>query len=257
MQRTSTVIDRKSYTGVLHQIVTLSIYPLDVRHVAIRGDRRPVVQTGEIDHRRNISCLIPTTVPLRRLRVKDPTGHTEIPVYVQQHAIDRIMQRACCVVPGTVPSIIHKAFTENHKIIREGDRYLVEGYYYDIKIGYFVGVLVNGIFVILTFLFITHSGTPEGRKLAELTGLQRSDMTFLAIDDLKTLINSDIRYDERISRIFIDAGCESILEMNYQMHVFGDYEWLWDDAKQDTELSKLIAEYIQLGDTDEEYFENE
>ncbi|MDR0757268.1 MAG: hypothetical protein LBF85_05405 [Tannerella sp.] len=256
MQRTMTVIDGKSYTGVIYQIITLGTYPLEVRHVAIHGDRRLVVQTGEIVHRDNVSSLNPTTVPLRRLHVADPSGKKEIPVYVQQHAIDRTMQRACCIEPGSVPALIHNAFYHKRKIIREGDRYLVECFYYDIKIGYFVGTIVDGLFVILTFLFITHSSTPEGRKLAALTGLKREDMAFLAIDNLKTLINSDIADDERIARIFTEAGCESILKMNFQLSI-GYYDWLWDDTKQDSELSKLIAEYIQLGDSDEDYFENE
>ncbi|MDR2119650.1 MAG: hypothetical protein LBP64_02070, partial [Tannerella sp.] len=132
----------------------------------------------------------------------------------------------------------------------------VECYYYEFKIGYFVARIIDGMFVILTFLLITHSSTPEGRKLSQLTGLKRDDIKFLAIDDLKTLINSDIIYDDRISRIFTEAGCESILEMNSEVSM-GDFYWLWDASKQNSELSKLIAEYIQLGDEDEDYFENE
>jgi hypothetical protein len=257
VERASTVVGHKTRTGLFRQIITLGLYPLDIRYVTIHGDRRPVVQTGEVKHKDNVSEFVPTTVPLKRLHVKDPTGHAEIPVYVQQHAVDRTMQRACCVFPGSVLSLINQAFTHERKIIREsGDRYLVECYLYEIKIGYFVGMLIDGIFVIRTFLLLTHSGTPEGRKLTELTGLQRSDISFLNIDDLKTLINSDIADDERIAQIFVDAGCESILKMNFQLSI-GEYDWLWDDAKQESELSKLIAEYIRLGDTDEEYFENE
>jgi hypothetical protein len=157
-----------------------------------------------------------------------------------------------------VLSLIDRAFLDKRKIIREsGNRYLVECYDYDMKIGYFVGMFINGIFVILTFLLITHSSTPEGRKLAELTGLQREDISFLAIDDLKTLINSNISNDPRIVRMFVEAGCESILDMNFQLNVFGDYHWLRDETKQNSELAKLIAEYIQMGNSDEEYFEND
>jgi hypothetical protein len=257
-ERKQVLYDRKYYNGMCRHIVTLDLYPLDVRYVAIDGNRRPVVQLGEVIHKHNISGLRPTTVPLKRLRPKeDPLGNTEIPVYVQQHAVERTMQRACCVFPGNVISLIDRAFLDERKIIRESNRYLVECYDGDIKIGYFVGRLIDGIFVILTFLFITHSGTPEGRKLAELTGLQRDDISFLAIDDLKTLINSDILDDFRIKRIFIEAGCESILDMNFQLNIFGDYYWLRDETKQNSELSKLIAEYIQLGSADEEYFEDE
>jgi hypothetical protein len=44
--------------------------------------------------------------------------------------------------------------------------------------------------------------------------------------------------------------------MNIQVSI-GYYDWLWDDAKQESKLSKLIAEYIQLGPADEDYFEND
>ncbi|MDR2680722.1 MAG: hypothetical protein LBC47_07950 [Tannerella sp.] len=250
-------MEHSPVTCLLEQTVTLDLYPLDVRHVSIHGRRRPVVQIGIIRHDENISTLVPVTVPLARLHVNDPSGQTEIPVYIQQHAVDRTIQRACCVFSGFVTVYVANAFRRKHKIIREGSRYLVECYELDIKIGYFVGMLIDGLFVILTFLLITNSSTPEGRKLAELTGLQRADISFLAIDDLKTLVNSDIRDNERIAKIFTDAGCESILNMNFKLRVLGEYDWLWDDARQNSELSKLIAEYIQLGNTDEEYFENE
>jgi hypothetical protein len=252
-----TSIGEDKYCGFYYQIITIGIHPLEVRHVDIRGNRRPIVQTGEISYNDIVPYLVPTTVSLRRLHVKDPSGKKKIPVYIQHHAIDRIMQRACCAAPGFVPSLIHKSFIHNRRIIVEGDRYLVECYMDSIKIGYLIGMIVDDMFVILTFLLITHSTTPEGRKLAKLTGLQRDDMAFLAIDDLKTLINSDITRDHRITKIFIDAGCESILQMNYELHAKGYYDWMRNDTKQDTELSKLIAEYIQLGASDEEYFENE
>jgi hypothetical protein len=245
--------------GLFYQIVTLGVYNLKIRYVEINKERRPVVQMGEIKHNKNVSTLNATTVPVERLTANSSDefkGMKELPVYVQQHAVNRTMQRACCTYPGSVPSLIHRAFIENRKIIRQGDKFFVECYYYEFKIGYFVARVIGRMFVILTFLLITHSSTPEGRKLSQLTGLKRDDIAFLAIDDLKTLINSDIIYDERISQIFYDAGCESILEMNSDVSI-GDFEWLWDEAKQNSELSKLIAEYIQLGDKDEDYFENE
>jgi hypothetical protein len=252
-----TEIGVERYSGFFYQIVTLETYPLDVRYVSIHGDRRPVVQVGVISEDGGKYFFYPTTVPLRRLYLKDPSGEKSIPVYIQQHAVDRTMQRACCDVPGKVPMMIHQAFLNKRRIICEGERYFVECHMNDIKIGYFVGMYISEIFVIVTFLLITHSSTPEGRKLAKLTGLQRDDMSFLAIDDLKTLVNSDIPHHNSISKIFLNAGCGSILKMNRDIHTKGYYQWLRDDAKQDTELSKLIAEYIRLGASDEEYFEND
>jgi hypothetical protein len=251
------VLDVKWAVRRLSQVITLGTYALDMRYVEINGDRRPVVQVGEILHNNGVSTLIPTVVPVERLQLdKKMEGVRELPVYVQQHAINRSMQRACYLYPGSVTSAIDKAFTYERKIIRDGDKFLVECYEYEFKIGYFVARIIDGLFVIITFLLITHSSTPEGKKLSQLTGLQRDDFTFLAIDDLKTLLNSDIRLDSRISKIFTEAGCKSILDMNLEVSK-GDFDWLRDEKKQSSELSKLIAEYIQLGDEDDDYFENE
>jgi hypothetical protein len=255
------IVRAEKHFGIYYQIITLGTHLLDIRYADIRGDRRPVIQTGEMSYKDGQTVFVPNTVTLRQLYIKDPSGNKSVPVYIQQHAIDRTIQRACCTASSGVLSLLANTFSDHQRKYApdgpDGDRYLIACFFYDIKIGYFVGRLINGIFVILTFLFITQSKTPEGRKLAKITGLQRDDMTFLAIDDLKTLINSDINDDPRIKQIFIDAGCESILQMNYELHAKGYYKWLWDESKQDTEISKLIAEYLQLGDNDKEYFENE
>jgi hypothetical protein len=244
-------------SGLLYQIITIGTYPLEVRYATIHGDRRPIIQTGELHYNEGKPYLMPNTVSYRQLHIKDPSGKKEVPVYIQQHAVDRTLQRTCCGVPGGAISFVNGSFIQKLKIINEGDKYLVECRWGEIKIGYFVGMLINNIFVILTFLLITHSSTPEGRKLSQITGLKREDMEFLAIDDLKTLINSDIARDKRIIKIFTAAGCKSILKMNNDLHNKGEFEWLRDNSKRDTELSKLIAEYIQLGASDEEYYENE
>jgi hypothetical protein len=251
------VYDMKwSTEGPFYQTITLGVYTLQIRYVEINKERRPVIQTGEIRHKDGVSTLKPTTVSFKQLPVNSIKGMQDLPVYVQQHAVNRTMQRACCVYPGAVPSLIHKAFIENRKIIRDGDKFLVECFYFEFKIGYFVARIIDGMFVIITFLLITHSSTPEGKKLSQLTGLKRDDIKFLAIDDLKTLVNSNIIFNDRIYKIFVDAGCESILKMNFDM-IYGDFYWLRDDTKQSSNLAKLITEYIQLGDEDEDYFENE
>jgi hypothetical protein len=249
--------NRPPVNSKVYQVVTLDLMPLDVRYVTIRDGRRPVVQVGMVRHDNNLSTLVPLTLSPEQLHLKNADGQPEIPVYIQQHAISRTLQRTCCPYPGGVSMLIDSAIVEKREIIRDGTRYLIECYDQKLKTGYFVGMLIDGIFVILTFLLLTHSSTPEGRKLSLLTGLQREDISFLAIDDLKTLVNSDIWHNERIARIFREAGCGSILDINYRLNVDGDFAWLRDESKQDSELSRLIAEYIRLGADDEEYFENE
>jgi hypothetical protein len=240
-----------------HQLVTIGTIPLDVRYVSIDGDRRPVYLVGEVLHSKNVSTIRPAEVSLRRLRIPDAKPGEKAPVYIQQHAIDRIMTRAYCSFPGTVGSLVEKAFLNKRKIIPSGkNRYLIECFFDDIKIGYFSALYIDGILVIRTFLLPTHNGTPEGKKLEQLTGLQKKDKAYLALDDLRSLANSDIIYDDDVRKIFMEAGCESMLELCERVQWGFEYDWLWERTTQSHKLSQLIREYIQLGANDEEYFVN-
>jgi hypothetical protein len=240
------------------QIVTIGALPLDVRHVKIGEEWRTVCQVGQVDYDGDTTVLTPAEVPLQRLGIPGAKPDEKAPVYIQQHAVDRIMTRAYCTFPGTVESLVHKAFHYNRKIIPTGkNQYLIECFYDDMKIGYFSAVYVDGILVIRTFLLITHSSTPEGRKLEQLTGLQKSDKTYLAIDDLRSLVNSDIIDNDEVKKIFIDAGCISIIDLCQRVQWGYEYGWLWDKTTQSRELSKMILEYIKLGANDEEYFVND
>jgi hypothetical protein len=240
-----------------HQIVTLGLMPLDVRRVKIDRKEHTVCLVGEVRHSRNISTIEPVEVPLRRLKIPQAKFDDKAPVYIQQYAIDRITECAYCTLPGIAGSLVYQAFTYNRKIIPTGEnQYLIECYCDNVKTGYFSAIYVSGILVIRTFLLITHSDTPEGRKLEQLTGLQKLDKAYLAIDNLFSLANSNIVDDDEIQKIFKEAGCKSILKLCRKVRSGYEYGCPWDRNAQSWELSKMIFEYIQLGAKDEEYFEN-
>ena len=81
----------------------------------------------------------------------------------------------------------------------------------------------EGMLVIRTFLFITHAGTPEGKKLQELAGLQRHDNKYLALDKVSTFINHDLRSNEAMRRLLIEAGCGDLLELTVD-NIYGKEE---------------------------------
>jgi hypothetical protein len=240
------------------QLVTLGTIPLDVRHVKLNEEWRPVCQVGKVKHANNTSILVPAEAPLKHLGIYGAKPGEKAPVYIQQHAVDRIMKRAYFTFPGDVTAFVYKTFYYNRKIISTGkNQYLIECFYDDMKIGYFSAVYVDGILVIRTFLLITHSGTPEGKKLEQLTGLQKKDTAYLAINDLRSLANSDILDNDDVRKIFTEAGCESIIELCRRVREGYENDWLLDKTAQNKELSKMILEYIRLGANDEEYFVNE
>lgn len=241
----------------MRQIVTIGTLSLDLRHITINGERRPICQVGEVKREDNVSRVETSKVLLSRLKIEGAAPGATAPVYVQNHAIRRISERACCPFPGTVAMLITDAFSQGRRIIIDGKgQYLIECYYENVKIGYLVATYIDEMLLIRTFLLITHSGTPEGRKLEELTGLQRKDKSYLALDDMRSLANSDIIDDPSVRRLFVEAGCESVLHLCLLVRE-GEYGWLGDKGKPSRELAKLIIEYIQLGDEDDEYYVNE
>jgi hypothetical protein len=86
------------------------------------------------------------------------------------------------------------------------------------KAGYFRVDVIDGKIVIRTFLFVTNNGTPEGQRLGKITGLQKLDKKYLAIDKLSTFMTSDIGQNENIKKIFIDSGCQCLLDLYEQSH---------------------------------------
>lgn len=95
---------------------------------------------------------------------------------------------------------------------------LMEFRYFNTKAGYFRLDIIDGKIIIRTFLFVTNNGTPEGQKLGSNTGLQKLDKKYLAIDKLSTFMTSDIGKNENVKKIFIDAGCQCLLELYERSH---------------------------------------
>ena len=74
---------------------------------------------------------------------------------------------------------------DNIKSIPEEDGCaFIEYRYENVKLGYLIVSLIEGIAVIRTFLFLTNSNTPEGRNLHENTGLEAIEKRYLSLDKL-------------------------------------------------------------------------
>jgi hypothetical protein len=84
------------------------------------------------------------------------------------------------------------------------------------RVGYFVADVVEGKLLLRTFLFITNEGTPEARKLAEISGLCKLDVKYWKIDKLSTFLKSDIVLKPEIKKIFMDAGCGGLFNLSLE-----------------------------------------
>jgi len=144
-------------------------------------------------------------------------------VYIQEHALQRLIERLDCIPHFCFNSYLAGTLMVPFEVIEAGDnRNLVAFYTAGIKAGYLVTSVYEGVILIRSFLFLTMDNTPEGKKLAEITGLQKTDKQFLHIDKQSTFINSDIADNSNLKKIFIDAGCESLFKLKDEFTLLSD-----------------------------------
>lgn len=74
-------------------------------------------------------------------------------------------------------------------------------------LGYLKADIIGDKLLILTFLFFTNNGTPEGTKLKKWIGLQKTDKKFFGIDKLNPLILSDIDKHKKLKALVCKAAC--------------------------------------------------
>ncbi|MEJ7560292.1 MAG: hypothetical protein WKF66_18430 [Pedobacter sp.] len=146
-----------------------------------------------------------------------PAGSLEMPldIYIQSHAINKLQERID-ISPGIMHSIAFLIFVQDtipHHFAN--GKSLVEYRVSDEKVGYFVVTMNDAKLVIRTFLFLTNDGTPEGRKLHKLAAIERADKEYLMIDKLSTFNAYHFEKNEKMSELFQEAGCGSLLKLGH------------------------------------------
>lgn len=165
-------------------------------------------------------------------------------VYIQAHALRRLSERLDSIGPASLQMELYFSLEYAHGFRQDNGSFLIEYMYHRIKVGYLVADLQDNALVIRTFLFITNSGTPEGKKLHEISGIRRLDKEFLAIDKLSTFIASDIRSNKELESLFLEAGCGCLLELHDREK--DDYE----DEGMTSSLTMLMK-YFGLGEKED------
>ncbi|WP_133166341.1 hypothetical protein [Sphingobacterium haloxyli] len=147
-----------------------------------------------------------------QLGITDIEDEIALPLYAQQHALDRFEERAL-FGRGYVQAFLGYTFSQGQArtVVRKG-HVLLECYIGPFKVGYFVVSLHEDKWLIRTFLFLTNEGTPEGNKLKRLTQLERLDTKYLMLDRMHAFLTYDISGDHDLRNIFTKSGCESILD---------------------------------------------
>jgi hypothetical protein len=237
----------------MHPIVSIFLQPLDVKNVLLDGEMRPAIQLGIMVYEKDyVPCMVQVPLKLSLLDGSKAPNDQTLPVYIQQHALHRLMERTGCIIPSYMTTYLHLAVLAPAITKLSESKFLIEFRFEDLRIGYLLCERMPDMVLIRTFLFITHNGTPEGDKLAAITKLQKEDCKYLHIDNLRSLLGSDILGNEALCNLFREAGCQSILDLCSKVKDNESTKVLLGVTEQKTSLSELMMEYLNpLADNNE------
>ena len=185
----------------------------------IDGHKRPIYQLASY---RMEKCVKIVLTP-QQLGMKGILQQLPLKVYIQMHALERIKERLGSFFMNVSYMEIFNSILALETFPSEDGGFLFLYGHSNKRLGYLKAKVMGDKIIIRTFLFLTNNGTPEGKKLATLLGVQKADKKYLGIDKLSTFINSDIESNENLKRIFCQAGCGSLFEMKNFMEKKPDH----------------------------------
>ena len=205
----------KDKTGIQF-VIKVKHYPLEKKKISIDGNIRPVFRIGWTFTSDQFEWLyiLPTELGITSL-----PEDLHIPVYIQDHAIRRIYERIDCILSNALISSIYSSL-RNCIAFRDRDKFIIEYRILNVKVGYLSAVLIDGKLVVRTFLFLTFSGTPEGKRLEEFIGLKALDTKYLKMDKLSSFMTGKLKENDELRSIFERADCLHLVELYDKLDQF-------------------------------------
>ena len=156
----------------------------------------------------------------------------QLEVYIQSHTLNRFRERLDILNSDAINYLLWENIhtIDNIQVYRKMILHPVK--LFGVKIGYLVGNIVDDKFLFSTFLFITHSFTPEGDRLKKITGLGKEDISYWKIDRLSTFIHLQEDKYPQLIELFVQAGLGDIKELRNKKFDI--------DSLQDANLEALM-----------------
>ena len=182
--------------------------------------------------------LLPFTITPDKLGIKGVMQAFPLQVFIQRHAIIRMKERLSEQFVHACYLNVFYAMASEPIPLNNKRSFLFPLTFGKAKLGYLKADIIGDKLVIRTFLFISNNGTPEGKKLQELFGLQKADKKYLGIDKLSTFILSDIKENKQLKKLFDEAGCGDLFKLD---------KTLLDNPKEkEIACANFIANYLGI-----------
>ncbi len=170
--------------------------------------RRPRELEGAIGDRLAVGAR-------RVLALELPGPARRLPVWVQDHAFERLRQRIPAPsIEGYTHGTLFESLRHPRITANQGDgTFLVEYRWHDVRVGHLAVTVLEDAVLVRTFLFLTMQGTPEAAKLRARLKLKRRDIEWLDLDSFSVFLLSDMGKDPELKRIFDECGCGHLLTL--------------------------------------------
>jgi hypothetical protein len=207
-----------SIVNTTHVATVLQFHEIKAqkKEMVIDGILRPVYRVGWALS----GQFCPTFIDRKKLRLNAKDYPQEIEIFIQNHALHRLCERVDKILESELHIFVNNAFINQNQIIVQGNKYLIELKIHNCyKVGYLVATMVKDKLVIRTFLLLTQMGTPEEKKLRQLTGLNRYDIEFLNLNKFSSFFDSTLYTDPKMKALFEEAGFKPIMDCveNYDL----------------------------------------
>lgn len=146
------------------------------------------------------------TIPYNQV-IEDSDQVHPLEVYIQSHAFTRMKERIDVLPAGLRINCMNSSLIhcETAKL-NNGQRVIVFRENNTGTLGYLPFTIIDKKLFVLTFLPISSTNAPEGKKLQEILGISRKEIEFLGMDKLSFFLDTDFDTIPRLKQAVIDAG---------------------------------------------------
>ncbi|MCK5536556.1 MAG: hypothetical protein KAI79_07000 [Bacteroidales bacterium] len=236
-------LDEGELNGIPYakQYIKTEMFYAEKKYFFINGKSRKAYQLGLNILGEGFEWM---KIESKHFELENTDDNSQIDVFIQSHAARRFSERMEGYVSYVLMDNFYQSFKKPKLTKTKNNKYLLEYRFKKHKVGYFAGQLIDGVFLVQTFLFITQITTPEGNALSEKLGTKMLDNNYLNLGKIKTYINLSSASAAELYQFFEGTGCEILLEL--KKNVF-------DKTNADkATLDFSFSDYLNINKTDEE-----
>ena len=195
-------------------------------------------------YRADIGIYLPKPITIERKKIfPRAPENDDLNIYVQSHVLYRFKERMDSFVPTAQNILIQNTFTLKMNMVSFENRVLFACLIEEQPIGYFTFFVQDSNIVINTFLPLTSTDTPEGKKLHELLPLTKEELIYLGMDKTSFYLKVDFEQIPILKQALIDSKIwEAKLELEAETQDSEDRD---NETPIDINKTNFVKNYFE------------